>query len=255
MMKGTGRRGGAGGGGGSSGKLCEKRCERVKNKRDNVRVRAAGGENDGAEGRDEVSRMFAEELKKRGIDATTTGSEGSGTSGGTRNLSGNGRTRSGATFTTAPAAPKYASARSNPFSSGGNLRGANGMGSGIDAADERFSGQLERTRQMQAEGLEGLPGRAGPLLRLGSTFFLGFAPLIAVVVGGFALLFQLYGDDFVHMGASTADGGVATAPRIDPYALLAEESADGPRVPFYLSEAYLTQDIAEAGSSGEVVSQ
>ena len=250
--------------------MCErKNVERRRRlrKRGDVRVRAAGGENDGGsgngngsgtEGQDEVSRMFAEELKKRGIDATGNGgSETSDGGGGTRNRNGIDRTLSGAASTTAPAAPKFASARSNPFSGGGNLRGSNGMSGGIDAADERFSGQLERTRELQSEGIEGLPGRAGPLLRLGSTFFLGFAPLIAVVVGGFALLFQLYGDDFVHVGVNTADGGMTTVTRIDPYVLLAEESADGPRVPFYLSEAYLTtsgDSIAETGS-GEAVRQ
>ena len=41
---------------------------------------------------------------------------------------------------------------------------------------------------MQSEGLEGLPGRAKDLLTLGSTFFLSFLPIGAVVAVIFGTL-------------------------------------------------------------------
>lgn len=41
---------------------------------------------------------------------------------------------------------------------------------------QELDGQLERSRQLQSEGLEGFPQRAGSLLTLGSTLFLRFLP-------------------------------------------------------------------------------
>ena len=45
-----------------------------------------------------------------------------------------------------------------------------------DGLDPALNDQLEGTRKLQAEGLEGLP-RAGQLLALGSTFWLGLCTL------------------------------------------------------------------------------
>ena len=51
---------------------------------------------------------------------------------------------------------------------------------------------------------------------------------------------QFYGEDFIHVGPTAgAEGSVQARPVYDPYVLLAEESKDGPRVPYYLSQAYL----------------
>ena len=56
---------------------------------------------------------------------------------------------------------------------------------------------------------------------------------------------QFYGEDFIHVGPTDGSGGpsgsVGARTVWDPYELLAEESRDGPRVPYYLSEGYLSQ--------------
>jgi hypothetical protein len=49
--------------------------------------------------------------------------------------------------------------------------------------------QLDRSRQLNSEGLEGLIPRARVLLQVGVTFFLGFLPFIAVVGGLFGALY------------------------------------------------------------------
>jgi hypothetical protein len=49
--------------------------------------------------------------------------------------------------------------------------------------------QLDRSRQLNSEGLEGLIPRASVLLQVGVTFFLGFLPLIAIVGGLFGALY------------------------------------------------------------------
>lgn len=49
--------------------------------------------------------------------------------------------------------------------------------------------QLDRSRQLNSEGLEGLIPRAKILIQLGGTFFLGFLPFIAIVAGLFGALY------------------------------------------------------------------
>ena len=77
---------------------------------------------------------------------------------------------------------------------------------------------------MQSEGLEGFPDRAKQLLTLGSTFFLAFLPLGAVVAVFFAALAFGLGDSFVHTG------GAPPPPYVDPDTLLTPDNAPG--VPF-----------------------
>ena len=52
----------------------------------------------------------------------------------------------------------------------------------------------------------------------------------------------------MHVGSPTT----SSKTYIDPYALLEEESKDGMRVPFYLSDLYLTQapDIENSAEAG-----
>lgn len=49
--------------------------------------------------------------------------------------------------------------------------------------------QLDRSRDLNSEGLEGLIPRAKLLLQVGGTFFLGFLPFIAIVGGLFGALY------------------------------------------------------------------
>ncbi|UPR03542.1 hypothetical protein HOP50_13g68720 [Chloropicon primus] len=85
-------------------------------------------------------------------------------------------------------------------------------------------GQLEKSRALQAEGLEGLPARAKELLTLGATSTLAFAPLGAVVAVAFATLAFGLGDSFVHTG------GAGPPPYVDPNELL--DPANAPGVPY-----------------------
>ncbi|PSC76466.1 conserved oligomeric Golgi complex subunit 5 [Micractinium conductrix] len=89
--------------------------------------------------------------------------------------------------------------------------------------------QLERSRALNSEGLEGLPARAAELLKLGLTFFLAFAPFILVVALAFGGIYFVFGDAFVH-GGSPSSG---PPPYIDPDMLLAEPTAD-PMIPLDL---------------------
>ena len=92
--------------------------------------------------------------------------------------------------------------------------------------DERVGGQLDRSRDLNSEGLEGLPDRARQLLTLGATFFLAFLPLGAATALLFGALQLGFGDTFVHQGGKAPE-------YIDPNALLAPEAAPGaPMVPF-----------------------
>lgn len=63
------------------------------------------------------------------------------------------------------------------------------------------------------------------LLSLGSTFFLGFAPLILVTVSLFAVLYVYFGPSFVHDASKTP---VSPPPYIDPYELLEDERLSRP---------------------------
>ncbi|KAK9862925.1 hypothetical protein WJX84_003937 [Apatococcus fuscideae] len=87
--------------------------------------------------------------------------------------------------------------------------------------------QLDVSRQLNSEGLEGLPGRASVLLRLGLTFFLGFAPFILVVGLLFGGIYLFEGSRFIHGGRP------GQMPEyINPDILLAEPAKDQPRVPY-----------------------
>eukprot|EP00976_Prorocentrum_cordatum_P078220 1183014-Prorocentrum_minimum.AAC.2 len=81
--------------------------------------------------------------------------------------------------------------------------------------------QLARSRALQSEGLEGFPARAAELLKLGSSFFLAFAPLVGVTVATVLVTYLIFGSDFVH-------GGSARGPPayVEPEYLLNEPTVD-----------------------------
>ncbi|CAG9465293.1 unnamed protein product [Pedinophyceae sp. YPF-701] len=86
-----------------------------------------------------------------------------------------------------------------------------------------MEGQLERSRLLNSEGLDGLPARASQLLQLGGTFFLSFGPLILGV--GIAIVATvMYFPNFVHGGEQLE------YTQVDPYELLNEPTYD-PMVP------------------------
>ncbi|WOK99215.1 hypothetical protein Cni_G07927 [Canna indica] len=80
--------------------------------------------------------------------------------------------------------------------------------------------QRERSMSLNSEGLEGLIPRAKVLLTIGGTFFLGFWPLILVIVGLFAALYVYLGPSFVHDASKMP---ASPPPYIDPYSLLVDE--------------------------------
>eukprot|EP00899_Mesostigma_viride_P009498 jgi/Mesvir1/1854/Mv06953-RA.1 len=96
------------------------------------------------------------------------------------------------------------------------------------AIEQMDQGQLERSRKLNSEGLEGLIPRATELVKLGGSFFLAFGPLIAGAAVVFVSAYLIFGSGFVHGGRTSMPPKV-----VDPYALLDEEDRlYGGRVPF-----------------------
>lgn len=85
-----------------------------------------------------------------------------------------------------------------------------------------LNGQLERSRALQSEGLEGLPNRGSQLLQLGGVSVLAFAPTAAILAGAFLAAYLLFGDAFVHLGEPLE--GPSTY--LDPDELLQEPTVD-----------------------------
>mmetsp|Transcript_15824 Transcript_15824/g.34307 ORF Transcript_15824/g.34307 Transcript_15824/m.34307 type:complete len:216 (+) Transcript_15824:159-806(+) len=81
--------------------------------------------------------------------------------------------------------------------------------------------QLARSRALQSEGLEGFPARAAELLKLGTSFFLSFGPLVGVTIAAVVGTYLIFGSDFVH-------GGSARGPPayVEPDYLLSEPTVD-----------------------------
>lgn len=90
---------------------------------------------------------------------------------------------------------------------------------------EKLRSQLEESRKLNSEGLEGLIPRAKQLLTLGVTFFLAFTPVIIAISLLFGGISWLYGDQFIHGGRPSF------TPYIDPAELLSEPTVDE-RIPF-----------------------
>eukprot|EP00238_Polyblepharides_amylifera_P007567 CAMPEP_0196592684 /NCGR_PEP_ID=MMETSP1081-20130531/73487_1 /TAXON_ID=36882 /ORGANISM="Pyramimonas amylifera, Strain CCMP720" /LENGTH=205 /DNA_ID=CAMNT_0041916445 /DNA_START=160 /DNA_END=777 /DNA_ORIENTATION=- len=81
--------------------------------------------------------------------------------------------------------------------------------------------QLAKSRLLNAEGIEGLPTRAGELLKLGSSFFLGFGPLVLLTIAAVVATYVAFGDDFIHQGSA-----IGPPPYVDPDFLLNEPTVD-----------------------------
>jgi hypothetical protein len=69
--------------------------------------------------------------------------------------------------------------------------------------------------------------RATELLKLGGSVFLAFAPFIVAISLAFWGIFAVFGDQFVHGGAS----GTGPPPYVDPQELLSEPTVD-PYIPY-----------------------
>lgn len=95
-------------------------------------------------------------------------------------------------------------------------------------ADKNMSGgQLERSRKLNSEGLEGLIPRATSLAQLGGSFFLAFLPAVLVISLLFSAIYFVYGQDFIHGGDHLRS---APPPYLDPFDLLDAPTVD-PMVP------------------------
>lgn len=170
----------------------------VKTMLRNVRATAE----DGGEGEvDSFSTSFYEEIARRGM-----GEGGAGDaklSAGDPESSANGNAKNKRSI---PPAPRFA--RSAPGRRTDDDDDAFGMFSSFfngereassTANEDVTQGQFERSRKLNSEGLDGLPSRASSLLQLGSTFFLSFAPLITIVLGGVGGLYYVrHHSDFAY---------------------------------------------------------
>lgn len=97
-----------------------------------------------------------------------------------------------------------------------------------ESGDERVeTDQRAKSISLVNEGLEGLFPRASLLVRLGSSFFLGFLPLILALSLVFGSIYGLMGEGFVH-GGDTRSGPPAY---VDPEQLLSEPTVD-PYIPY-----------------------
>ena len=85
--------------------------------------------------------------------------------------------------------------------------------------------QLQRSRDLNSEGLEGFLPRATELLKLGLSFFLAFGPFIVAVALAFAAINSVFGDKFIHGGRPSSGPSY-----LDPDLLLAAPAVD-PMVP------------------------
>ncbi|XP_020221984.1 uncharacterized protein LOC109804542 [Cajanus cajan] len=86
--------------------------------------------------------------------------------------------------------------------------------------ERSLDNQRERSMALNSEGLEGLIPRAKLLLTIGGTFFLGFGPLILIIVASFSALYLYFGPAFVHDASKMA---ISPPQYVDPYALLEDE--------------------------------
>ena len=80
--------------------------------------------------------------------------------------------------------------------------------------------QLQKSRELNSEGLEGFVPRASELLKLAASLTLSFGPWILAVVAVFSFIYGSFGDSFVHGG----DPSLKPPPMYDPDTLLAEDT-------------------------------
>ncbi|KAL6767690.1 CGL17 [Auxenochlorella protothecoides x Auxenochlorella symbiontica] len=80
--------------------------------------------------------------------------------------------------------------------------------------------QLQKSRDLNSEGLSGLPKRASELLNLGISFTLAFTPFLLIGLVAFGAIYAVFGTSFVH------GGGSHLPPRVDPEQLLRERTQE-----------------------------
>ena len=155
-------------------------------------VACGAGEGEGGDGAGpSMESLFAKELAKRGVEeaGATAGQTGRGVP------------------------PEGAGAGVPSF-----LPGLSARGRGSDPAET--DRQLERSRLLNSEGLDGLPARAGALIGLGvNGLFLRFLPLALATALLVVACQAFFGEDFIHGGTSYR------TPLVDPYELLAMDEA------------------------------
>eukprot|EP00887_Chlorella_sp_A99_P006562 scaffold3.g6562.t1 len=172
----------------------------------------------------DVDSLFAQELRRRGLSSVDdipdvpSSSSGSGAGAG-----GGGARRE---------PPRWASWASNT------------------ASEDRVptQDQLEFSRKLNSEGLEGLIPRGALLLRLGLTSFLGFAPLVVATALASWALYAILGSSFIHSGSPAA----GPPPYVDAELLLAEPTAD-PMIPFDSSTLRCASPLMGKGADEQVV--
>ena len=155
-----------------------------------VSLRASEGGGDGGGAGPSMESLFAKELAKRGVDDGGVAG-GGGFEAELRRARGTSKGGAGAPGSFLP---------------------------GLNA--DADSKQLERSRLLNSEGLEGLPARAGALLGLGvNGLFIRFLPLALATALMVVACQAFFGEDFIHGGTSYR------TPLVDPYELLAEDEA------------------------------
>jgi hypothetical protein len=185
---------------------------------DRRRWRAAAGDDSAAsssgksDAESSFEDLFAQELKRRGIDEAAA--KGSSSSSPPK----------AAAAARGPAADPFASgaAPSSPRSSSGPRDETRQQRAGPnDATAAQSEDQRERSMRLVSEGLDGLLPRARELLLLGGSVFLGFLPAMLIFSLVFTGIFSVFGDNFVHGGRQ---GALPTY--VDPEQLLAEPTVD-----------------------------
>lgn len=102
----------------------------------------------------------------------------------------------------------------------------------VDQADGFAGGnQREKSMSLVTEGLEGFPGRASQLIKLGGSLFLGFLPFMLAFSVLFTAIYSVFGDKFLHSFEGSPAPTYGTPSYIDPEKLLSEPSVD-PYIPF-----------------------
>ncbi|KAG8090660.1 hypothetical protein GUJ93_ZPchr0011g28564 [Zizania palustris] len=166
--------------------------------RTRVRCRAGGSEGGLGEEEDAPESLFAKELRRRGM----------------------------APGSAVPGVKKAGTVEAEEGGRGGEAgRKRVAAAAEFERAASGAEGQRERSMALNSEGLEGLVPRAKLLLSLGTTFFLGFGPLIMVTVSLFAGLYVYFGPRFVHDASKTP---ASPPPYIDPYELLEDDRLTRP---------------------------
>eukprot|EP00897_Mesotaenium_endlicherianum_P006343 jgi/Mesen1/5737/ME000029S05047 len=169
--------------------------------------------------------LFLRELRRRGI-SSEGGAKSEQKEVASSPLSSDPKPSEGGSGGKEEGSASASSSRGNPSSSGSSSTGAPRW---VEARGQK---QLELSRALNSEGLEGLPARAWELVKLGGAFSLSFGPLVLVLVAVFAGCYLYFGNQFIHPGRQYWPNGAP--PYVEPYQLLDDEDKYGfpQRVPF-----------------------